>query len=840
MAKQKAFEKYKGEQVNQIPAGYVESMGAIGRAYAQIGETIGKAITSAAQTYQQDQEIKSQSSGVVDSTNSEIKRFIDSGDLIVGKDGKVVPAPGKESMFNTEKLNDSLSIYNITKGRSSSELSGTEARGVLGQYKTISERNKEQREQRVLELKENEARLAAEKEDKKFRLDAYLKSSELLTKVREANTKTRGQEVMSLGSINPQNEANRIAAENAASNDVQLLRRGLDQYLNPEGQPSATAPAPANAPTQPPRKTEDEPTPEPALLESPPPEDDSVSAPAAVPKPVEMPKMWTVDSTTGATIFDPNGQAPSDDPAQKYDVKKTSTDDAYLVGNANSASITIGKSTDGRFYVSYNNSTTSDAMPVVKDVLIAQRLIDSKRVSQFKPSQEQLDSYDKLVQSGQGSVNNYPDNAEGGMLWKRAMIASLVAQGKMAPAPGQNREWLGQGEETIVAFSDTSKPAANPERNPIISEVTAPSSVPGMSGLISVAPSQAILENFRRAGFSPDAEQLAQMRLMDSQANFANQVIVDQARARESAANAALAKQTSLKEVGETASTFATLGTKIGEALTGYPGAFEPSGLQYGYFSRELPSNVQTGKRWTKGEIAFITSNLTSDNPETQRRAIAALPGLRADLARGAIGDKPLKDAAKHTADFDNTMSALEALNIELDRQIGEGKLIDFVKVQLDNIGIGSGAAELRSEKIHQLFLMGSLRQPIVGPGNPAIYEQLLLQEAIPDIRSFFRIPQFEQRKLQTLALTSASSYIVSMREAGLQPTPDSVRLINEKLSAVYGPKFRPFSYEELVGNNGWVNARTSQGAADRWLRSQVDQNGNRLYMTREELRRSR
>jgi hypothetical protein len=61
------FGKYTGEQINQIPAGYVEGMGSMGKAYAQIGQTIGNAMVGMAQEYQKQDLAKAQAQGLLDS-----------------------------------------------------------------------------------------------------------------------------------------------------------------------------------------------------------------------------------------------------------------------------------------------------------------------------------------------------------------------------------------------------------------------------------------------------------------------------------------------------------------------------------------------------------------------------------------------------------------------------------------------------------------------------------------------------------------------------------------------------------------------------------------------------
>ncbi len=61
------FARYTGEQVNQIPAGYVEGMGAMGKAYAQIGAQLGSALTTMAAEGQKKDMMKAQAQGLLDS-----------------------------------------------------------------------------------------------------------------------------------------------------------------------------------------------------------------------------------------------------------------------------------------------------------------------------------------------------------------------------------------------------------------------------------------------------------------------------------------------------------------------------------------------------------------------------------------------------------------------------------------------------------------------------------------------------------------------------------------------------------------------------------------------------
>lgn len=837
----KAFQKYQGEQVNQIPAGYVEAMGSIGKAYAEIGASIGKAITSAAEINRENNEIKQQASGVVDETNQSIKRFIDNGDLIVGEDGKVVPAPGKEGIFDSERLNSSLNIYNTTKGRPASELSRSEAKGVLNEYKSMTDRSAALREQRKIDLQEQELKLkeaAANEgrtnENRKWLLDAYKTSQDGLNALSKTHGEQVQSEIMRLGQEDPAGQARRNEERRQRSDDINFFRQKLYETA-PTRQPTKTSSVdisgfgeysisqseaeggrPSESPSSAVETTET--TASSSTSQS------SPSSPATgAPSVGQAPRVVPINESagkpgeiaTGPGVYqNPDGTLTVDTTGADTDLYnrplRTATDDAYVVGAANVQRVGIARTSDGKIAVTYNKDNANSLMPIVKDVVIANRLMQSGRIRNFTPSQEQLDY---VKNSGM-----YPAYAEGGIAWNKAVVASLVAQGKLKTEPGQSREFLGQGDETIFSIVDDLDTKSNVE---VIQSSTAPSSIPGMTGLVPQLPSFQVIENFRKAGVTPSSETLASLRFLDDNHRFASGLAVDIAKAQADSEAARLAAQQTIKERGETASTFATLGTKLGEAMTGYPGVFESSGLQYGFFARTLPNNSATGKPWTKAEIAYIGGNMTSDDPKTQESALKALPLLRADLARNAIGDKALKEAAKATADFENTMGALGVINVELNRQgANNSTLTDILQTSLESIGIAPGGGEMRAAKIHQLFLMGSLREPIVGPGNPAIYEQMLLQSAIPSVDALFRIPKWEQKRLQTLALVSAGSYLTSMRQSGLSATPESVQFINERLKSVYGDRFIPFKAEQLIGPNGWLNVRGNQAEAERWLRA--------------------
>lgn len=85
------FAKYSGEQINQIPAGYVEGMGSMGKAYAQIGAQLGDAFKFMAAEKVKQENVQSTAQGLLDSytngdpesamysdsTPNHVKQFLD-------------------------------------------------------------------------------------------------------------------------------------------------------------------------------------------------------------------------------------------------------------------------------------------------------------------------------------------------------------------------------------------------------------------------------------------------------------------------------------------------------------------------------------------------------------------------------------------------------------------------------------------------------------------------------------------------------------------------------------------------------------------------------------------
>lgn len=799
----KTFKEYQGQQVQPIAPGYLETLT---NSYAQIGQGIAnfaKTIASAGIDKQNREAEAAPANAVIDMNKQEVDRFVKSGDVIV-QDGVAKPAPGREGMFNSATLKRSLDMYNTTGGKASSELDLNVRKSAFSMYEIAQKQDAANREERILQLKEAEAQRAKSEGDRKFDLQAYVELGKSRDALVKADMDERKAAALSETPYVPNPERQR---------QIDVINRALDG-LSSSFAPSTSAPSQAPAPVATPKPSETKPT-----------EEKPKEAPAAgatASANIEDPAVRAaIESPVGASgavmpvaVSSPTNPATRIGDSNNFVYRTTGGDGVKIVRNPDSTGVSW-EVPDG---------TMVDYGPVYQDTVIASDLIAKGKVSDFQPTPEQLEF---VRQQG------YPVHPEHGASWNKGLVASLVMQGKINPAPGQNREWLGQGMQVNyrlpvgggVQAAPGSMPNYSTEQN--LSVNTAPR----FPSLVTELPSKKIVERFMRNGLEIDAQTAAALNFRDQNARFTNDIAMDTFKSEQLAWQARESRAKATQAFAETAKIWASIGSTIGEASRGYPGVFEPSGQTYGGFTRTLPYSSVTGKPLTFGQIQEVLNGVYNDkNPESAGQ----LASIQADLSRGRMSEDQMKQAAKARSDFMSGTDALESIAVELKRQgVKADSLTGFVGLKLEQLGLSADAATVRAESIHSLFMMGSLRESIAGPGNPAIYEQLLIRAAIPQTNDFFSIPKWEAAKARTLALAMAGSYMEGMSRNGMSPTPDSVADINARLKPIFGEKFVPFTNDELIGPNGWINVRSSEAKANAWLKA-------RGMMTEADLRAAR
>lgn len=815
----KLFKEYTGSNIQPLAPGYLETLSnaysQIGQGIAALGKGIGAGISGAYTANQEAAAAAAPANAAIDMNKQEIDRFVSSGDIVM-QDGVAKPAPGREGMFNSSSLKRSLDMYNKTGGKDSSQVDDATRRSAYSMYEIGQKQDAAAREERILQLKEAEAQRAKSEGDRKFDLQAYVE----LGKSRDALVKADldDKKAAALGETQyvPNPERQR---------QIDVINRALDGLSN------SFAPKPqsvANIPSSP------QPATEPAKE----PEKPSESKAADV-KPIPAPsKAPATGDTASANIEDPAVRAAIENPvgisgavtpvavaSQANPATRIGDSNNFVVRTTGGDGVKIVRN-PGSPGVSWEvpEGTMVDYAPIYQDTVIANELITKGKVADFQPTPEQLDF---VRQQG------YPVHPDHGASWTKGLVASLVMQGKVNAAPGQNREWLGQGMQASYRLPAGAGGQAGPVSMPNYSteQNLSVNTAPRFPSLVTELPSKRIVDRFMRNGLEIDAQTAAALNFRDQNARFTNDIAMDMFKAEQLAWQARESRAKATQAFAETAKIWAGIGSTIGESSRGYPGVFEPSGQTFGGFTRSLPYSSVSGKPLTVGQIQEVLNGVYNDkNPESASQ----LASIQADLSRGRMSEEQMKLAAKSRSDFVSGTSALESIAVELKRQgVKADSLTGFIGLKLEQLGLSTDAATVRAESIHSLFMMGSLRESIAGPGNPAIYEQLLIRAAIPQTNDFFSIPKWEAAKARTLALAMAGSYMEGMARNGMSPTPDSVSDINARLKPIFGEKFVPFSNDELIGPNGWINVRSSEAKANAWLRA-------RGMMTEAELRAAR
>jgi hypothetical protein len=120
------FQKYQGEQVQQIPAGYVEAMGSMGKAYQQIGASIAGGLQEADKRAQEEAKLQGSLAPYIknDPRIQTVDGMIRGGTLVKKDDGTVGVAPEYEGVWDSSKAKPIIDFYNQTGG-DGSKLTGT-------------------------------------------------------------------------------------------------------------------------------------------------------------------------------------------------------------------------------------------------------------------------------------------------------------------------------------------------------------------------------------------------------------------------------------------------------------------------------------------------------------------------------------------------------------------------------------------------------------------------------------------------------------------------------------------------------------------------------------------
>ena len=170
-----AFQKYQGEQVQQIPAGYVEAMGSMGKAYQNIGTSLAAGIMEKDKREQEEAKLQGALSPYLrnDPRNKSVESALSTGLLKKDAEGNVIIPEENKGKLDLNIATNAIDFYNKTGG------DGTKLKGAdLTRFATQFE--SEQKYEATQAAKEDKRieRLKTLAEIKKLEADAKAKANE--------------------------------------------------------------------------------------------------------------------------------------------------------------------------------------------------------------------------------------------------------------------------------------------------------------------------------------------------------------------------------------------------------------------------------------------------------------------------------------------------------------------------------------------------------------------------------------------------------------------------------------------------------------------------------------
>jgi hypothetical protein len=252
----------------------------------------------------------------------------------------------------------------------------------------------------------------------------------------------------------------------------------------------------------------------------------------------------------------------------------------------------------------------------------------------------------------------------------------------------------------------------------------------------------------------------------------------------------------------------------FGDKLRNYPGALESSGQQFGYFSVPLPLKGPN-QRYTSKDLDDLFDGLNSTDLKIAADAGRTLSKMTFKISAGGANQEQRDRASVATRDFNEAAAAIAEIRDANDTATRQG-LVESLATRL---GWGPDQAKFKASDIRAMYLRGTIRPIIAGPGNPAIYEQEMVNATIPNIQAMFAIRSWDKARIGSLAIVTATGYIERMRQNGFTDvSQEAVDNINEKLKASYGEKAPTLTREDLIGDASWSKARRSPAEAAAWL----------------------
>lgn len=107
----------------------------------------------------------------------------------------------------------------------------------------------------------------------------------------------------------------------------------------------------------------------------------------------------------------------------------------------------------------------------------------------------------------------------------------------------------------------------------------------------------------------------------------------------------------------------------------------------------------------------------------------------------------------------------------------------------------------------YQKTLVGKIREAIVGPGNPSNYEQEVISSIVPNTNDILTRPTRQKARVQALATITMLNHYNVMVANGLKPTELSIKMYSKQLGDILGYNVSPETFKGMFDD--WNRQRT-------------------------------
>jgi hypothetical protein len=166
-----------------------------------------------------------------------------------------------------------------------------------------------------------------------------------------------------------------------------------------------------------------------------------------------------------------------------------------------------------------------------------------------------------------------------------------------------------------------------------------------------------------------------------------------------------------------------------------------------------------------------------------------------------------------------DTIPLLQAMKKQNDyfMKLGKKGIVGEIQVAFEKLWLPD--ASFATGTTLQKSLVGKIREAVVGPGNPSNYEQEVINSIVPNATDLLTRPERQDARIKALATMAILDHMTKMQANKMEPTDEAYKLYNAQLGSVIGEKITPAFFNGLVNDYSSTRRiysnKQAQGAED-------------------------